>query len=373
MKILSIGTDRKVFVEGSAVRARLLEYGGLVDELHVIVFAKRALGFCEETIPPNIFLYPTNAWTRFGYVPHAIICALALRRRGVPIDVVTTQDPFECGLAGFLIARIFRARLHIQIHTDVMSPYFANESTLNRVRVLIAKFLIPRASGIRVVSERIKKSLIISCSKIHASRIAVLPIFVDAQKIKGAPIKTDLHVKYPQFDFIALMASRFTKEKNIPIAIDAMADVVKKHPKAGLVIVGSGPEEQKLKLLATRYSLLSNIVFEPWTDDLASYYKSADVFVLTSNYEGYGRTIIEAEAAGCPVIMTDVGIAGDVIKNGENGLIVPVGDVQALAEALRSVIEKKAVLHAELPTQLTKEEYMAQYATTWQSCITCVA
>ena len=132
-------------------------------------------------------------------------------------------------------------------------------------------------------------------------------------------------------------------------------------------------EEQKLKLLATRYSLLSNIVFEPWTDDLASYYKSADVFVLTSNYEGYGRTIIEAEAAGCPVIMTDVGIAGDVIKNGENGLIVPVGDVQALAEALRSVIEKKAVLHAELPTQLTKEEYMAQYATTWQSCITCVA
>ena len=67
----------------------------------------------------------------------------------MPIDVVTTQDPFECGLAGFLIARIFRARLHIQIHTDVMSPYFANESTLNRVRVLIAKFLIPRASGIR--------------------------------------------------------------------------------------------------------------------------------------------------------------------------------------------------------------------------------
>lgn len=369
MKILSISTDRKVFEKGSAVRTRLIEYGGLADELHVIVFAKRALGFFKETVSPNIFLYPTNAWTRFGYVPHAIICALALKRRGVSIDVVTTQDPFECGVAGYLIARILCARFHIQVHTDFMSPYFVRESLLNKIRVRIAKFLLPRTDAIRVVSERIKKSLIASCSKIHASRIAVLPIFVDVQKIKDASIKTDLRAKYPHFDFIALMASRFTKEKNIPMAISAMAEVVKKYPKAGLIIVGSGPEEQKLKLLATHYSLLSHVIFEPWTDDLASYYKIADIFALTSDYEGYGRTIIEAEAAGCLVIMTDVGIAGDVIKNGENGLVVPVGDVQALTSAILSVIGKKAVLRASLPKQPSKEEYLDAYRASWENTL----
>ncbi|HEY4497260.1 MAG TPA: glycosyltransferase, partial [Candidatus Paceibacterota bacterium] len=61
-----------------------------------------------------------------------------------------------------------------------------------------------------------------------------------------------------------------------------------------------------------------------------------------SNYEGYGRTVIEAFAAGCPVVMTDVGIAGEIVVDQKNGLVVPVGDVLALTQALVIVYKDEA-------------------------------
>ena len=367
MKILSIGTDRKMFEKGSAVRARLLEYGGLVDELHVIVFTKRALGFCEETIPPNIFLYSTNAWTRFGYVYHAIICALALKRRGVSIDVVTTQDPFECGLAGFLIAHIFRARLHIQIHTDVMSPYFANESILNRVRVFFAKFLIPRADAIRVVSERIKNSL--THNTYNLTPVSVLPILVEIPEHASVSKEYDLKKKYPQFDFHMLIVARLAREKNIGSVIEAMRSVVATYPKTGLVIVGEGPLLEYLKLKTKNYNLQSSVIFEGWQDNLFSYYKTADILVLPSLYEGYGMVAVEALLSGCPVIMTAVGCAGDVVRDRENGLVVPVGDTPALAHAIECVVSGKVKLVAKPSKLPTKEEYLMAYKKSWESAL----
>ncbi|MGB2580752.1 MAG: glycosyltransferase, partial [Minisyncoccia bacterium] len=221
MRVLVISSDRKVFEKGSAVRSRLLDYGRLADELHVIVFAKKALGFQDEVIQPNIFLYSTNSLGKFFHIPHAILCALKLKRRGVAIDVVTTQDPFEAGLAGYIIARILKARLHIQIHTDVMSSYFAHESILNQARVILAKFLIPHANAIRVVSERIKNSL--STFNIQHSIITVLPILTET---KNRPHAFDLKKKYPQFDFHILVASRLSREKNIGSAVESMRSVV---------------------------------------------------------------------------------------------------------------------------------------------------
>ncbi|MBI5913465.1 glycosyltransferase [Candidatus Azambacteria bacterium] len=368
-----ISRDAGILQEGSDVQKRMAEYGALAEELHIVVF-NQASNVKSQTLKVggNAWAYPTNSRNKWFYIHDAYVVAkqiIATRYSLLATRwLVTTQDPFETGIVGWLVARKHHLPLQLQIHTDLFSPYFARESALNKIRVRIAQFLIPRASGIRVVSDRIKKSLV-SRFKFHDSRITVLPIFVDVQKIKDTPIKIDLRKKYPQFDFIALMASRFTREKNIPMKISAMAEVVKKHPKAGLVIVGNGPEEQKLKLLATRYSLLSHVVFEPWTDDLASYYKTADVFVLTSNYEGYGRTPIEAEAAGCPVIMTDVGIAGEIIKHGENGLVVPIGDTQALADAVMSVIDEKVIVRAVPPEQQTKEAYLAKCRVSWESAL----
>ncbi|KKU82074.1 MAG: Glycosyl transferase group 1 [Parcubacteria group bacterium GW2011_GWA1_47_8] len=367
MKILSVSSDRTVFEQGSAVRSRILEYGRLVDEFRIIVFAKKSLGFVETSFPPNIFLYPTKSRSKWGYIPGALKCAARMKVKGVRVDVVTAQDPFESGIAAFLLARIFQAKLHLQIHTDLFSPHFREESFMNRIRVRVAKFLIPRADAIRVVSKRIEDSL--SKVKSQKSKVSVLPIFVDTKAIEEVPITTDLKKKYSELDMHILMASRLSPEKNIPLAISAMKGIVARYPKAGLIVVGEGTEESRLKEFAGQVGLSEHIIFEGWKKDLVSYLKTADVFLLTSNYEGYGMTIIEALAAGCPVVMTDVGCAGEVVREGENGLIVPVGDREKLERALAQFISGEVKLEASLPRLLTKEEYLAAYKKSWEDVL----
>ncbi|MBI2406264.1 MAG: glycosyltransferase [Candidatus Harrisonbacteria bacterium] len=148
--------------------------------------------------------------------------------------------------------------------------------------------MVRAADGVRAVSERVRRTLV-GEGDVAEEKITVLPIFVDVQQLRAAPVAADLKKKYPQFSFIVLMASRLTREKNIGLAIAAMREVLKKYPHAGLVIVGEGPEKSKLELYAKRYTLNAHVVFEPWTNALAAYYKSADMLLIASNYEGYGR------------------------------------------------------------------------------------
>jgi len=399
MKILMVSMDRNILNPDSEARRRMVEYGGLADELHIVIFArKNPLGSSASKwrISDNVFAYPTNSFNRCFYVSDAVKIGGEIIKSSGGEFLVTAQDPFETGLAGYFIAKKSKSPLQLQVHTDFLSPYFKKGSFLNRIRVLLAKFLIPRANCVRVVSERIKKSLgsakapsknRLSLPSLRsgahpylrffggtfAPPAAVLPIFVDIEKIKNAPIKINLHEQHSQFDFIILMASRLTKEKNIGMAIEAMKGVVKQYSKAGLVIVGSGPEEKKLK--AAGRKLKENIVFEGWTDDLAPYCKTADLFLLTSNYEGYGRTVIEAMAASCPVVMTDVGVAGETIKDGYNGLVVPVGDARALEEALLKIIGDEFLrgnlaVSAEytLRNFPSKAEYLEQHKKAWENC-----
>jgi len=401
VKILSIGSDKNLFSEKSEVRQRIIEYGNLVEELHIVVFTKRQsqISNLKSQNFGNIFLYPTNSMSKWLYIFDAYKIAKKLLATNHKLQttnyLITCQDPFESGLAGFLIKRKFKIPFQLQIHTDFLSPYFWKESFLNKIRVLIAKFLISRADCVRVVSDRIKNSIIENCKllacrrlgagrKIENSAIAVLPIFIDVKKIQETPIIMNLREKYPQFDFIILIASRLTKEKNIGVAIKAMVEIIKKYPKTGLIIVGDGPELKNLKSQISNLKTASQnsnldkqIIFENWQekDILISYYKTADLFLLTSNYEGYGMAIVEAMAAGCPVIMTDVGLAHEILRDNREGLIVPIGDREKLIKAIFTVIE-----HSELRENLknnsqkifnnwlSENDYLQKYYNSWRMC-----
>lgn len=380
MSVLMISTDRKILEVDSEVRSRVIEYGRLVEELHIIVLNQKSKVKNQnynsklKTLPisrrvsENVFVYPTNSRSKFFYICDAIKTGKTILTHRHTMSgndnggfIVTCQDPFETGFIGWRLAKKFGLHLQLQVHTDFLSPYFGAESFLNKIRVLLGKFLVKRANSIRVVSERIKNSLF--DIGVSVDRITVLPIFVDMEKIKNAPIKIDLHKKYPQFDFIILMASRFSKEKNIEMAIGVMNEVVKQFPKAGLVIVGNGPEKKNYESSIADYELRENVVIENWTDDLSSYYKTADLFLLTSNYEGYGRTLAEATAVGCKIISSDVGIAPEILEK-EN--IFAVGDKNGLIEKLIDAISGNIKPSKHIPTK-TKEEYLAEYKKTWEN------
>lgn len=370
MNLLVINLDKAIFSENSASLERLKEYSELTAKMFVIVWTKNK----ERIIVHNnkLFIYPTNSCCRlFYYFASLRIAGKILKRE--KIDLIFTQDPFETGLAGWIIAKIYKIKLQLQIHTDVFSPYFWSESLANKIRVRLAKFLIRRTDGFRTVSRRIKESLI--NFGINESRIFILPIFTDINKFIMAPVKVDLKKKYSQFNFIILMICRLSQEKNIALAISAMAEVAKRHPGAGLVIVGSGRERAKIVKLG-KQKLGDKMVLEKWTDDPAAYYKSADLFLLASNYEGWGMAVVEALAAGCPVVMTDVGCAGELARDGENGLVIPVGDSLAMANAVNKILsdvslrQNLKVAGLETVKNLPgKQEYLNEYKKSWEALL----
>ena len=206
------------------------------------------------------------------------------------------------------------------------------------------------------------------------TQIDVLPVFVDLSKLK-ARTTTDLRQKYPQFDFIILMASRLTKEKNIGLELKAMRSIVPKNSRTGMIIVREGPEKDMLGVQTQTYGLKNNVIFESWSFDLSSYFQTVDVFLITSNYEGYGRTVIEAMNFGCPVIMTDVGLAGEILRDGENGVVIPVNDKNKLIEAITLMKdEEKRKNFAENAKKIIrafygKNEYLKRYKKTWDTCL----
>ncbi len=330
-----LSTDATILTHQSDAQKRMREYSDLFEKLDIIVYTKSA-GQLPIHLTDQLSIYPTNTRTPILYFWQAYQLARQIIRNH-PNTIVSCQDPFETGIVGWLLKIWHRAPLHIQIHTDFFSPYFSAESWKNKGRVFLAKRLIARADRIRVVSQRIQESLVKQLA-IDAEKIDTLPIFVDVQKIENAKIKVDLHSRYLEYDVRILMASRLTQEKNIELAIHAVAHLAKEYPKLLLLIVGEGPEKQKLEILSQHLQMEKNVRFEPWTDDLASYYKTSDIFLLTSNYEGYGRTVVEAMAAGTLVVMTDVGLAGEVLIDDLDGLVIPVQDQSALEKALQIVL-----------------------------------
>ncbi len=352
--------DVRLFYDSQSQTAhRMREYGGAFGAVDILLFLRHRGGGRDFELSPVVRVYMASG--RFLRFAAGFFRGAALIRRN-RYDVVVAQDIEHAGIA-WLWSLFFKTPWQMQIHTDMLNPYFWQGSITNKLRVVFAKFLLPRAQGIRVVSERIKKTLI--AYGIRPAAITVLPIFVDIEKIKNASIVIDLHKKYPQFNFIILMASRLTKEKNMGLAIEAVSSLIRADRRIGLVVAGEGPEKENLRHVAYGLQLDANVVFENWTNDLASYYKTCDLFLLTSNYEGYGLTLLEAAAAGCTIVSSDVGIAPEVLEK-EN--IFPVGDAPALQEKLQAAIAGNMSPTKPISIQ-TKQDYLRLYKESLEQCV----
>jgi glycosyltransferase involved in cell wall biosynthesis len=212
------------------------------------------------------------------------------------------QDPAEAGFFGFVIAQLAHAKLHVQVHTDFLSPEYKKFTKRNLFHLSVAGFVLRRATRIRVVSEKIKQTLMSRYAP--QVPITVLPIFVDIEKFKQIQ-----HQKHPQYGTVLLCVGRLAKEKNFDVAVRAVRDARAEGHDVGLIIVGNGPQEEALKEEVRTYELQGFVTFPGFQTDVTPYYAVADLLLVPSEYEGYGMIIVEALAAGIPVFSTDVGVA----------------------------------------------------------------
>jgi glycosyltransferase involved in cell wall biosynthesis len=189
---------------------------------------------------------------------------------------------------------------------------------------------MPRAEAVRTVSQRLRRQLREDFG-VADERISVLPMHVP--DFSSVPDR-DYSRRSP---FIFLTVGRLVPVKNISMQIRALALISQEIPDAQLHIAGDGPDEPGLRSLAEELSVSGKVCFLGRLDkaSLAEAYARADAFMLTSLAEGWPLVIAEAAWAALPIIMTDVGSAGEFIINGKNGLVVPPDDADDLAEAMR--------------------------------------
>lgn len=328
LNILSIGSDKNLLVAGSAVRERMALYGRACDELHIVI---PGLGETEK-ISDKVFVHPTGTTNPLKRVSAAVTVGEKIKN----IDLITAQDPFEYGFAALKLGRKLGAPVELQVHTDIGSPYFA-KNLKNKARMVNIKRRFAHAAGVRVVSERVAHA--VEKLGVPKGRIAVLPVFVDAKKF------IEVSHTPSEKEKIILMAGRLEKEKEYPSALKAFARVHAHISDARLYIAGDGALKAPLVARARVLGIADAVVFLGAVKEMTPHLAQAVVFLHTSQYEGFGAVLAEAALAGVPIVSTDVGIAGTLLKDGEHARVVPVGDIDTLTGALLETITRPHKAH----------------------------
>jgi glycosyltransferase involved in cell wall biosynthesis len=170
-----------------------------------------------------------------------------------------------------------------------------------------------------------------------------VPKGVDTQRFRpdGPSMRRALQLEGKR---VVLTVARLVPIKNVALLLDAFAIVRERDGNAHLVIVGDGPEAQNLRARAHALGWSDAVIFAgavPF-DDVPSFYRTADVFALSSTFDNSPNVVLEAMATGLPIVTTEVGGVGEFVTDRRGGVIVPDGDVQGFASALQSVLGDSA-------------------------------
>jgi glycosyltransferase involved in cell wall biosynthesis len=175
-------------------------------------------------------------------------------------------------------------------------------------------------------------------------KIRLVPNGIDLKQFTPRPPSAALRAKLgvPPSARVAVSIGRHVPEKGYRHLVDAAALIERAQPGVHWVLVGNGELRSELEAQTRRVGLASQVHFTGWRDDVADVLALADVFVLPSESEGFGRVLVEAMSMGRGLVATAVGGVPDIVLAGETGLLVEPADSVGLAEAVRALLEDPA-------------------------------
>jgi glycosyltransferase involved in cell wall biosynthesis len=177
-----------------------------------------------------------------------------------------------------------------------------------------------------------------SSNGVDASRFAPTPERIR----KGAELRRELGI--PLLAPVVGFLGRLTCDKGIPELVQAFLRLGDQFPDLRLLLLGCFEEEDPLPVETRRcIEMHRNVIFKGFIEDTAPYYALVDVLVLPSHREGFPNVVLEAHAAGKPVVAARATGVVDAVVDGETGLLFPVGDVAALADALARLLTDKTL------------------------------
>jgi glycosyltransferase involved in cell wall biosynthesis len=168
---------------------------------------------------------------------------------------------------------------------------------------------------------------------------------IDLSRFTKGPASEEIYKKYaiPRNVPIVLYVGRIDPEKSLEILVNSFKKLIKKTPKAHLVMVGDGTAREKLEKIIKREKIRSQTHFigRVIGDDLPQIYRTGTVFVITSKTETQSIVLMEAMASGLPAIAVNAGAVTELVKDGENGFILEPDDTAGIASGINTIISDK--------------------------------
>lgn len=297
----------------------------------IIVLSSEFKGIKFEDNGLKIFSISSSFWGRFFQIYKTLY---SINRRS-PINVLTSQVPIDEGWIVLLFGKIFKIPVIAQIHFDIFDnnaiTQTLGEGLRGRLRFKIFQKTIKYHDKIRVVGNRITKNLIDSCS-CNLNQITLIPVMVPLLN----QTSNFRRVIKANVIFKVLFVGRLVEQKNLFFLLEIASEIINKDKSVIFEIVGNGPLKNKLIAECKRQNLENNVIFygEIPNAHLPNYYSNADVFILTSFYEGFGRVIVEAGAYKLPVLSTRITGPEDIIEPGFNGYLFELNDKKGFVEKI---------------------------------------
>jgi glycosyltransferase involved in cell wall biosynthesis len=324
-----------------------------------------------------------------AFVPDAIAIGLFVGwREGV--DVVSAQDPFATGVAGLVVARALGRPLNVQVHFDFAgNPWWARERLEQRLFLPVARSIVQAADTVRTGTTRERDLYVAWRGSVPGIRtgepadVVVAPVAVGEIFAHASAADAELRswVRESGGDALVLSMARLVDSKDHDTLLRAMARVVAKRPRARLAIVGDGPRRAELEALARFLGIAGSVRFLGAVPGARgpAVMAAADVYALTSWYEGTSLVTLEAGALGVPVVSTNVAGVDDTIVDGVTGIVVPVGDVAAVAGAVLRLLGDRvgaasmgAAARAHVAEHFARDEAIASLIGLWAATATVV-
>lgn len=281
----------------------------------------------------NIGEYKNFAYTIIKFFL-IIIKLIKILKRERPYSVLSFMDYANVIV---MLSKIFsniKTKVAVSVHSSpTLYLHKYGRNFWDKATLVLMRFLYDKANRIITVSEFIKYDLI-SNFVINQSKVTVIYNPVDLDKIIVSSGEEASHTWFRDNIPVILSAGRLSKEKGFAYLIKAFA-IVRQKTNVRLMILGQGCEETFLRGLSSEAGVDKDVVFLGFKQNPFMYMKRATIYVLSSLYEGFPVSLVEAMACGIPVISTMYNPGfNELVENEKNGLLVPVADERALAVAM---------------------------------------
>ncbi len=316
---------------------------------HKVHFITTALPYRLSEFIENIFFHEVQVlnYPLFEYTPYSLSLAskmaqVALRE---DLDLLHVHYAVPHATSAYLAKKIIAPKKKLPVITTLHGTditLVGNDPSYYD----ITRFSIEESDAITAVSEYLKNQTLYRFS--ISKKITVIPNFVDTNHF--FPHKTNhKDCMRKSGEKIIMHISNFRKVKRIPDIVDVF-ESVSKRISARLVLIGGGPEKEKIIGLVEEKGLSDKVKFLGRQNDVSDIIPCADIYMLTSEHESFGLTALEAMSCGVPVVGTSGSGMDGFLGDNSAGFLYPVGDVHGMVEGCLRILE-----NPEMAVEMGKE------------------